>query len=125
VTSRRMLVALCFVFLAGPLEAQRRIYSRVVAPPTPEAFQSPTTAELGRLLRGGSLAPPASVLVAPHTAASLTRVDTIRARRRTCPMPVLAPDSARFAAGPIPVRDSLSRDPMPTFAPLCENPLRR
>jgi hypothetical protein len=76
-------------------------------------------------LRGGVLDPAVSMFAVPPAIASLTRVDTITTQRRTCPMPVLAPDSTRFATARVPVRDSAAHDAMPTLAPPCENPLRR
>ena len=123
-TQRRGLIALGVLLLAAPVGAQQRIHIPFSPPAPAQPFQAPTTADLGRLLSGGTLAPPTSIITAPQIPANIV-LDPARARLRTCPMPVLAPDSTRFAKRSAPVRDIVPQDRMPILTPSCENPLRR
>lgn len=117
----RILFALVVGYVIAPLGAQPQAPSRAAMPSPIQQFQGWTPSTFDDALR--SLSPAASMLVAPGLAAF--RVDSLQAPRRTCPMPVMTPDTTRFPVISRSRRDSLLQDPMPTVAPRCENPLHR
>ena len=117
----RILFALVVGSVVASLGAQAPVRSRVPTPSPIQQFQAWPRATLDDALR--TLTPAASMLVAPGLSAF--RVDSLRAPRHTCPMPVMTPDTTRFPVISRSRRDSLFEDPMPTVAPRCENPLRR
>jgi hypothetical protein len=103
-----------------PARAQSRIYFNVPRTPIPPVFQVPTTAQLAQSLTWGWPAPITSAVVVPRV-----RTDSLIARRRVCPMPVLGVDSGRVDRMPVVLPDSTVRSQMPVVDLRCDNPLRR
>ena len=117
----RILFALVVGSVVASLGAQAPVRSRVPTPSPIQQFQPWAPATLDDALH--TVTPAASLLFPPGVAAF--RVDSLRAPRHTCPMPVATPDTTRFPVISRSRRDSLLEDPMPTVAPRCENPLHR
>ena len=110
--------ALVSLFTVGAVaQAQRRVFV-ATQPASAGRFQAPTTAAVGRMLSGTTLhAAAASPTISAH--------DTATTVRRTCPMPIAAPDTTRLDRMPLTAGDTTRRDAMPVGQPQCVNPLRR
>lgn len=115
-----IIVALAWLSVFSlPAKAQRRVYYSVPRTPSPFVFQVPTTAQLALSLTQRGI-PPITSAVVPRA-----RIDTLIARRRVCPMPVLGVDSSRTNRMPVATPDSTFHSQMPIADLRCDNPLRR
>src|SRR5262252_4386708 len=119
--SRRFPIAcLLLAILSTSAAAQRRRYYTPLSSPIASAFQNPSAADLARTLTGGPL-PKSS----PVSARRQPLPDSVGAPRRTCPIPILVPDSTGLERAFSQRLDSASRTRMPILKPPCTNPLKR
>ena len=109
----------CGLVVSAPAGAQSRVY--VVRPlgGSAPSFEAPTERVWGK-----SLTEVPSKTAGRTTPSSLVSVDSTRRAIRTCPMPVLVPDTARLERIRVIVSDTLRRDPMPVAKLECSNPLQ-
>jgi len=110
----------CSLVVSSPAVAQRREYvARPIGSSAP-SFEAPT-----QRLWAKSLTEAPSGTVRPPRTSLLVAADSTTHSIRTCPMPVLVPDTARLERMRIISRDTLVREPMRMAKPECSNPLRR
>jgi hypothetical protein len=97
--------------------AQYRVYSSKPAV-TPAPFQVADARALGRTLSGRPLESSSG------STRSFVITDSTRRVLRTCPMPVLTPDTTRLERMRVLPADTSARASMPIVKPDCSNPLR-
>jgi hypothetical protein len=114
------LAAVCLVALtAMPGLAQGSVYYSVPAPVLPSPLHPLTLREFAQALSTGT---PKRALSAPFRAPASESLIIVQ---RTCPMPVLHPDSARLEPMPVTVVDTNRVQSMPVARSSCQNTLRR
>ena len=106
----------CLALLATPAAAQHERVHVTYPLSLPNPFQAPSPLQLGGTLSGRQL---------PGSTITITRADTTRSAVRTCPMPVLKPDSSKFGRMRVMNLDSTHKSAMPVISPPCVNPLNR
>jgi hypothetical protein len=119
---RQSLVVFLMVVTATPVAAQLRREYRSATQAVPlQAFQPLSSGDWAHALRGGAISPALSVATPNKRPAA---IDSTPASRRTCPMPVLTPDSTRYSVAVPSAPSAAKRQAMPVVVPTCHNPLR-
>jgi hypothetical protein len=116
---RAWIVAGCCLATLAALAAAQHERVHITYPLSlPNPFQAPSSTQLGGTLSG-------RMLTLPVPAVTVTRADTLRNPVRTCPMPVLKPDTSKFPSMRVIKPDSTYKSTMPVIRPACVNPLNR
>ena len=106
----------CLAMLAASAAAQHERVHVTYPLSLPNPFQAASPLQLGATLSGRQL---------PGSTIAVIRADTSRSAVRTCPMPVLKPDTAKYGRIRMFKLDSTHKSTMPVIPPPCVNPLNR
>ena len=108
------------LFATSSAAAQQRVYFSPAYPTTStrSPFQTPDPSELAKTLTGTPL-PSARTSIDGAVAP-----DSTRRVVRTCPMPILVPDTTHLERMPLAPIDTVRRYAMPVARPACGNPLQ-